>query len=89
MRSTLQNWNWRNWAPNLIAFDANPLHTFFSVKYYLENLLNAYRGTEPVQVLNSEGDFGPLCGASTIDGDSVFLKVMRDCIFLPEMLLIK
>jgi hypothetical protein len=24
---SLQNWNWYNWTPNLIAFDADPNHT--------------------------------------------------------------
>jgi alpha-N-arabinofuranosidase len=74
---SLQNWNWYNWTPNLIAFDADPSHTVLSVSYYLQKLFNAYRGTESVQVTNTQGDFGPLYWASSVDGDeSVFLKVM-------------
>lgn len=74
---SLQNWNWYNWTPNLIAFDADPMHTVLSVSYYLQKLFNAYRGTESVQVTNSKGDFGPLYWAAAVDGDqSVFLKVM-------------
>jgi alpha-N-arabinofuranosidase len=30
------------------------LHTVFSVSYYLQKLFNAYRGTESVQVTNSQ-----------------------------------
>lgn len=73
---SLQNWNWYNWTPNLIAFDANPLHTVLSVSYYLQKLFNAYRGTESVQVTNSAGDFGPLYWASSMDDNNVYLKVM-------------
>lgn len=74
---SLQNWNWYNWTPNLIAFDADPSHAVASVSYYLQKLFNAYRGTESVQVTNSQGDFGPLYWASTMNGqESVYLKVM-------------
>jgi alpha-L-arabinofuranosidase len=73
---SLQNWNWYNWTPNLIAFDADPLHTVLSVSYYLQKLFNSYRGTESVQVTNPEGDFGPLYWASSMDDRNVFLKVM-------------
>lgn len=60
-----------------MAFDANPMDTVLSVSYYLQKLFNAYRGTESVEVTNSEGDFGPLYWASQVnDDDSVFLKVM-------------
>jgi alpha-N-arabinofuranosidase len=73
---SLQNWNWYNWTPNLIAFDANPLHTVLSVSYYLQTLFNSYRGTESVGVKNTEGDFNPLYWASSLDERSVYLKVM-------------
>jgi alpha-N-arabinofuranosidase len=74
---SLQNWNWFNWTPNLIAFDADPTHTVLSVSYYLQKLFNTYRGTESVEVKNTKGDFGQLYWASTVDDDrSVFLKVM-------------
>ena len=74
---SLQNWNWYNWTPNLLAFDADPSHTVLSVSYYLQKLFNSYRGTESIPVKNTEGDFGPLYWASTINGDdSVFLKIM-------------
>lgn len=73
---SLQNFNWYNWTPNLIAFDANPLNTVLSVSYYLQKLFNRYRGTESVQVINT-GDFGPLYWAAAVNGEeSVFLKVM-------------
>ena len=73
---SLQNWNWYNWTPNLIAFDANPLHTVLSVSYYLQKLFNSYRGTQSVEVKNTEGDFNPLYWASSLDESSVYLKVM-------------
>lgn len=74
---SLQNWNWYNWTPNLVAFDSNPLNTVLSVSFYLQKLFNAYRGSESVQVTNAEGDFGPLYWASSVDGgESVFLKIM-------------
>lgn len=74
---SLQNWNWFNWTPNLMAFDANPANTVLSVSFYLQKLFNAYRGTESVQVTNSQGDFGPLYWGATVNGkESVFLKVM-------------
>lgn len=75
---SLQNWNWFNWTPNLIAFDADPAHTVLSTSYWVQRLFNAYRGTESVEVSNPEGDFGPLYWASSVDeeGKKVFLKVM-------------
>jgi alpha-N-arabinofuranosidase len=74
---SLQNWNWFNWTPNLMAFDANPANTVLSVSFYLQKLFNAYRGTESVQVTNPQGDFGPLYWAATVNGEkSVYLKVM-------------
>ncbi|KAI9051279.1 hypothetical protein LZ554_005380 [Drepanopeziza brunnea f. sp. 'monogermtubi'] len=74
---TLQNWNWYNWTPNLIAFDADPAHTVLSTSYYLQKLFNAYRGTESVEVSNSVGDFGPLYWASSMEEGKVFLKVIN------------
>ncbi|KAL3425240.1 alpha-N-arabinofuranosidase A [Phlyctema vagabunda] len=74
---SLQNFNWYNWSPNLIAFDANPENTVLSVSYYLQKLFNAYRGTESVEVTNT-GDFNPLYWAAAVDGDkSVILKVIN------------
>jgi alpha-N-arabinofuranosidase len=73
---SLQNWNWYNWTPNLIAFDADPLHTVLSVSYYLQKLFNSYRGTDFVEVKNSRGDFRPLYWAASADGNAVVLKVM-------------
>ncbi len=74
---SLQNWNWYNWTPNLVAFDADPTHTVLSVSYYMQKLFNSYRGTDSVEITNSKGDFGPLYWAAAMTGsESVFLKVM-------------
>ncbi|RDW71039.1 hypothetical protein BP6252_07602 [Coleophoma cylindrospora] len=74
---SLQNWNWYNWTPNLIAFDADPLHTVLSVSFYLQKLFNAYHGTESVEVTNAEGDFNPLYWGAAADEGSVYLKVIN------------
>ncbi|KAL2063106.1 hypothetical protein VTL71DRAFT_6178 [Oculimacula yallundae] len=74
---SLQNWNWYNWTPNLIAFDADPAHTVLSTSYYLQKLFNAYRGTESVEVKNTKGDFGDLFWASSVDEGKVFLKIIN------------
>lgn len=73
---SLQNWNFINWTPNLVAFDADPTHTVGSVSYYLQKLFNAYRGTMSVEVVNTEGDFDPLYWAASETKDCVYLKVM-------------
>ncbi|OWP02904.1 hypothetical protein B2J93_3484 [Marssonina coronariae] len=74
---SLQNWNWYNWTPNMIGFDADPAHTVLSTSYHLQRLFNAYRGTESVEVRNSAGDFNPLFWASSAQEGRVFLKVIN------------
>lgn len=74
---SLQNLNWYNWTPNLVAFDADPKNTIKSVSFYMQKLFNSYRGTESLTVTNSAGDFDPLWWASSINKDeNVYLKVM-------------
>lgn len=74
---SLQNWNWYNWTPNLVAFDADPASTVLSTSYYLQKLFGAFHGTESLSVANGEGDFGPLYWAASVEGeDKVYLKVM-------------
>jgi alpha-N-arabinofuranosidase len=74
---SLQNLNWFNWTPNLVAFAADPRDTILSVSYWLQRTFNAYRGTESLTVENGKGDFGDLYWAASIQGkEAVYLKVM-------------
>jgi alpha-N-arabinofuranosidase len=73
---SLQNFNWYNWTPNLVGFDADPSHTVLSISYWLQRLLNEYRGTESVTVRNTKGDFGPIYWAASEERGKVFLKVV-------------
>lgn len=74
---SLQNLNWYNWTPDLVAFDADPTHTILSVSYWMQRLFNAYRGTRSITVTNSKGDFDPLFWAASEEDDgTVFLKIM-------------
>jgi len=75
---SLQNLNWYNWTPNLVAFDADPRDTILSVSYWLQRTFNAFRGTQTLTVENTEGDFGPLYWAASIEGEGpVYLKVIN------------
>lgn len=75
---SLQNFNWYNWTPNLVAFDSDPSHTVLSASYWVQWLFNHYRGTQSVEVATTAGDFGPLYWASSVDdaAGKVFFKVM-------------
>jgi alpha-N-arabinofuranosidase len=74
---SLQNLNWYNWTPNLIAFDADPKNTILSTSYYLQKLFATYRGQKTLTVANSIGDFKPLYWAASLDDNAkVYLKVM-------------
>ena len=74
---SLQNWNWWNWTPNLLAFDADPSHTVLSTSWYLQRLFAHYRGTHTLPVTNVAGDFNPLFWVATIDEslNAIYLKV--------------
>lgn len=73
------NFNWYNWTPNLISFDALPNNTVLSTSYYLQSLFAHYRGTQTLPVTNSEGDFNPLFWVATIDVpmNAVYVKVVN------------
>ena len=74
---SLQNFNYDNWTPNLMAFSANPNDTVLSVSWYSQSLLARYRGTQTLPVSNTAGDFNPLYWVATIDEPSkvIYLKV--------------
>lgn len=74
---SLQNLNWYNWTPNLVAFDADPSHIVKSASYWLQWLFAHYHGTETVQIVNTAGDFDPLYWVASVENDDVlYLKVM-------------
>jgi alpha-L-arabinofuranosidase len=74
---TLQNLNWYNWVPNMIAFTANHDETVLSASYWQQWMFANYRGTYTLPTTNSKGDFNPLFWASSIDTmtDVVYFKV--------------
>ncbi|GAB7364183.1 hypothetical protein MBLNU230_g4734t1 [Neophaeotheca triangularis] len=76
---SLQNLNYFNWVPNMIAYDADPANTILSASYYQQQLFASYRGTQVLPVTNSEGDFNPMFWVATIDepSNSVYLKVIN------------
>lgn len=76
---SLQNFNWYNWTPNLLAFTANYNETVLSVSYYGQQLLAHYRGTSTLPVTNVQGDINPLFWVATIDepSNTAYLKVFR------------
>ncbi|KAK3064959.1 hypothetical protein LTR53_018325, partial [Teratosphaeriaceae sp. CCFEE 6253] len=50
---SLQDLNWYNWTPDMIAFDADPSHTVRSASYWQQSLFAHYRGTQSLPVTNS------------------------------------
>ncbi|KAK5733513.1 hypothetical protein LTR17_009630 [Elasticomyces elasticus] len=76
---SLQDFNWYNWTPDMIGFDADPNHTVLSASYWLQTLLGSYRGTQTLPVTNSEGEFNPLFWVATLDEDKncIYLKVIN------------
>ncbi|KAI7082118.1 glycoside hydrolase [Hortaea werneckii] len=76
---SLQDLNWYNWTPDMIAFDADPSHTVLSASYWQQWLFAHYRGHETLPVTNTEGDFNPLFWVATIDNEknAVYLKVIN------------
>ncbi|KAF1991766.1 glycoside hydrolase family 51 protein [Aulographum hederae CBS 113979] len=76
---SLQNFNWYNWTPNMIAFTANPKETVVSASYYQQQMFGTWYGTETLPVVNTKGDFNPLFWGASIDGkmNAVYLKVIN------------
>ncbi|KAI6817140.1 glycoside hydrolase [Hortaea werneckii] len=76
---SLQDLNWYNWTPDMIAFDADPSHTVLSASYWQQWLFAHYRGHETLPVTNTEGDFNPLFWVATIDNEknAVYVKVIN------------
>ena len=76
---SLQNFNWYNWTPNMIAFTANHNETLLSVSYWQQWLFAHYHGTQTLPIVNSKGDFNPLFWAASIDGptNEIYLKVIN------------
>ncbi|KAI9689643.1 MAG: hypothetical protein M1820_010141 [Bogoriella megaspora] len=76
---SLQNFNWYNWTPNMIAFTANHNETLLSVSYWQQWLFARFRGTQTLPVTNSKGDYNPLFWAASIDGptNEIYLKVIN------------
>ena len=76
---SLQNLNWYNWTPDMIAFDADPSHTVLSASYWQQHLFAHYRGTQSLPVTNTEGDFNPLFWVASIDepSNAVYVKVIN------------
>jgi len=74
---SLQNFNWYNWTPNMIAFTANHNETVLSASYWQQKMFATYHGTQTLPVTNSEGDFNPLFWAASIDEplNVAYLKV--------------
>lgn len=73
------NFNWYNWTPNLISFDALPSNTVLSTSWHLQYLFAHYRGTETLPITNSQGDFNPLFWVATIDVpfNAIYVKVVN------------
>ncbi|KAK3045436.1 hypothetical protein LTS18_013819 [Coniosporium uncinatum] len=76
---SLQNFNWYNWTPNMIAFTANHNETVLSASYWQQKMFATYHGTQTLPVTNSEGDFNPLFWAASIDEplNVAYLKVIN------------
>lgn len=76
---SLQDLNWYNGAPDMIAFDADLSHTVLSASYWQQWLFAHYRGHETLPVSNVEGDFNPLFWVATIGNvkNAVYLKVIN------------
>lgn len=76
---SLQNLNWINWNPDLVAFTANQDETVLSVSYYGQQVLASHRGTETLPVTTVEGGLNPLWWVSTIDDatNHVYFKVVN------------
>ncbi|TKA74779.1 hypothetical protein B0A55_03848 [Friedmanniomyces simplex] len=76
---SLEDLNWYNWTPDMVAFDADPSHTVLSASYWQQWLFAHYRGTQSLPVTNSEGDFNPLFWGATLDEgkNCVYLKVIN------------
>ncbi|KAL9595196.1 MAG: hypothetical protein Q9219_006590 [cf. Caloplaca sp. 3 TL-2023] len=76
---SLGNMNNYQWKPDLVTFDADPKHTVRSVSYHVQKLFNAYRGTQTLPVLNTEGEINPMFWVATIDEarNEAYLKVIN------------
>ena len=76
---SLQNLNWMNWDPDLVAFTANMDETILSVSYYLQQTFASFRGTETLPVTTVQGTFNPLWWVSTIDDATghIYFKVVN------------
>ena len=69
----------------MITFTANPNETILSTSYYLQKTFNQYRGTETLPIENTKGGLNPLWWASSIDSNTIYLKVsvpVRHCGFV-------
>ncbi|KAK0257074.1 hypothetical protein LTR91_001589 [Friedmanniomyces endolithicus] len=76
---SLQDFNWYNWTPDMIGFDADPSHTVRSASYWQQWLFAHYRGTQSLPITNSEGDYNPLFWGATLDEgkNCVYLKIIN------------
>lgn len=76
---SLQNLNWYNWTPDMIAFDADPSHTVLSASYWQQWIFAHYRGTQTLPVTNTQGDINPLFWAATYDEakDVIYVKYIN------------
>ncbi|KAF2492145.1 putative vacuolar segregation protein [Lophium mytilinum] len=76
---SLQNLNWYNWVPDMIAFTADPAQTLLSASYWQQWLFARFRGAQTLPVTNTKGDFGPLFWASSVNREDteVYLKVIN------------
>ncbi len=76
---SLANFNYQQWSPNLVTFQADWDLTVLSASYYMEQLFSSHRGSETLSTTTVLGDYNPLWWVATVDDASsaVYFKVIN------------